>query len=114
MGYRFRKSIKLMPGVRINFSKAGIGGSVGFKGFRLTKRADGRVQRTLSIPGTGISYVDSHAAGGSFSHEEPATSTTPAPHKTAACPTCGHRYTIGKVNFCAQCGAQLVSETPQV
>jgi DNA-directed RNA polymerase subunit RPC12/RpoP len=112
MGFRFRKSIKIIPGVRLNLSKTGLGASVGFKGFRLTKRADGRVQRTTSIPGTGISYVESHAAGGSFDNDAQAPSATPTEHKTAACPNCGHRYTIGKVNFCAQCGAALRETAP--
>lgn len=57
MGLRFRKSKKLGP-FRINFSKSGIGYSVGGKGFRYTKTADGKRRKTYSIPGTGISYVD--------------------------------------------------------
>lgn len=56
MGFRMSKSIKLAPGVRMTFSKSGIGASAGVKGYRVTKRADGRVQRTASIPGTGISH----------------------------------------------------------
>ena len=56
MGLRFRKSVKAGP-VRINFSKSGVGYSVGGKGFRVTKRADGKTQTTASIPGTGISYT---------------------------------------------------------
>lgn len=56
MGFRFRKSVNLGP-LRLNFSKSGMGYSVGGKGFRLTKRADGREQATASIPGTGISYT---------------------------------------------------------
>ena len=56
MGFRFRKSVKAGP-VRINFSKSGVGHSVGGKGFRVTKRADGKTQTTASIPGTGVSYV---------------------------------------------------------
>lgn len=56
MGFRFRKSVKAGP-VRINFSKSGVGYSVGGKGFRVTKRADGKTQTTASIPGTGVSYV---------------------------------------------------------
>lgn len=56
MATRFRKSINLGP-LRINMSKSGIGYSIGTKGYRVTKRADGRVQRTVSIPGTGISHV---------------------------------------------------------
>ncbi|NHI48081.1 DUF4236 domain-containing protein [Clostridium botulinum] len=56
MGFRFRKSVKIGP-FRINFSKSGIGYSVGSKGYRVTKRADGRIQETYSVPGTGVSYV---------------------------------------------------------
>lgn len=56
MGLRYRKSIKIGP-ARINFSKSGVGYSVGTKGLRYTKTATGRDRITTSIPGTGISYV---------------------------------------------------------
>lgn len=57
MGLRFRKSINLGHGFRINLSKSGIGYSLGAPGFRFTKTASGRKRTTYSIPGTGISYV---------------------------------------------------------
>lgn len=57
MGFRFRKSINLGGGVRINLSKSGVGYSVGTKGLRVTKTADGKTRTTASIPGTGISHV---------------------------------------------------------
>lgn len=56
MGFRFRKSVNLGGGVRVNVSKSGIGYSVGAKGVRVTKSAKGEVYGTLSAPGTGISY----------------------------------------------------------
>ena len=56
MGLRVRKSFKV-GGVRVNLSKSGIGYSVGTKGYRITKTANGKTRRTASIPGTGISYV---------------------------------------------------------
>lgn len=56
MGFRFRKSVKL-GGLRINFSKSGIGYSYGGKGDRVTKMANDRIRTTLSVPSTGISYV---------------------------------------------------------
>ena len=56
MGFRFRKSINVGGGFRINFSKSGIGYSWGMKGFRITKTAKGAIRTTLSIPKTGISY----------------------------------------------------------
>ena len=55
MGFRFRKSVNI-GGARVNFSKSGIGASVGGKGFRYTKKADGSTRTTASVPGTGISY----------------------------------------------------------
>ena len=55
MGWQFRKSKKLGP-VRLNFSKSGIGYSIGNKLFRHTKTATGETYNTFKIPGTGISY----------------------------------------------------------
>lgn len=58
MGFRFRKSVSFFGGAfRVNFSKSGIGYSYGVKGARITHTATGRKRATLSIPGTGISYV---------------------------------------------------------
>ncbi len=57
MGIRYRKSINLGGGFRVNISKSGIGYSWGVKGARITKTARGTIRHTVSIPGTGISYV---------------------------------------------------------
>ena len=56
MGLRFRKSINLGP-LRINLSKSGVGFSVGVKGFRVGISAKGKKTATVSLPGTGLSYV---------------------------------------------------------
>ena len=56
MGFRLRKSVNFGP-VRVNLSKSGVGYSVGGKGFRHTKKANGGTRTTASIPGTGASYV---------------------------------------------------------
>lgn len=61
MGFRFRKSLNLGP-LRINFSKSGIGYSVGNKFARVTKKANGGVRTTATIPGTGISHVKEYGA----------------------------------------------------
>ena len=57
MGFRYRKSIRLGGGFRINISGSGIGYSWGVPGYRITKTANGKIRQTASIPGTGISYV---------------------------------------------------------
>lgn len=58
MGFRYRKSINLGGGFRVNISKSGVGYSCGTKGYRITKTSKGTIRKTVSIPGTGISYVD--------------------------------------------------------
>lgn len=58
MGWRYRKSINLGGGFKINISKSGIGYSWGFPGYRHTYSANGSQRKTYSIPGTGISYVE--------------------------------------------------------
>ncbi len=57
MTFRFRKSIQIIPGLRMNISPHGVGYSVGGSGFRVTRGANGRVTRTIGIPGTGMSDV---------------------------------------------------------
>ncbi len=57
MPIRFRRTLKVAPGVKLNFSKSGISTTVGPKGFHFTFGKRG-VRRTVSIPGTGVSEVD--------------------------------------------------------
>ena len=56
MGYfRFRKTISVLPGVKVNLSKTGLSTSVGGKGATLNV-GHGKKNVTLGIPGTGLSY----------------------------------------------------------
>ena len=57
MGLRFRKSISIIPGVKLNFGKSGTSVSTGVPGFRKTFHTSGRVTTSMGIPGTGLSYV---------------------------------------------------------
>ena len=56
MGFTYRKSKKVGP-FRFTVSKSGISTSVGGKGYRVTRKTNGRIQTTTSIPGTGIRYT---------------------------------------------------------
>ena len=56
MGLRIRKSIKVAPGVRLNFGKKGISASIGKRGAGITVGPTGTTAH-VGIPGTGISYV---------------------------------------------------------
>lgn len=60
MGIRYRKSFKLGP-LRINLSKSGVGYSVGNKFYRVTKKANGGMRTTATLPGTGISDVKDYS-----------------------------------------------------
>ncbi len=58
MGFRFHKSVSLLPGLRLNFSKSGPSVSVGQKG--LTWNIGGKRDRaTVGLPGSGLSYSTS-------------------------------------------------------
>ena len=63
MGLRFRKSITLCKGVRLNVGKTGVSISTGIPGFRKTIHSSGRVTTSVGIPGTGIYYVDTDHIG---------------------------------------------------
>ena len=58
MGLRYRKSISLIPGVRLNFGKTGMSICAGIPGFRTTYHTSGKRTTSVGIPGTGLYYVD--------------------------------------------------------
>lgn len=62
MAMKFRKSIKLAPGVRLNLGKSSAGLSIGGKGLRYSINTRGRKTTTVGIPGTGISYSSSSSS----------------------------------------------------
>lgn len=55
MSLRFRRSVRLFPGVRLNFSRGGISTTVGVRGASFTLSSRG-TYANLGIPGTGLSY----------------------------------------------------------
>lgn len=67
MGLRFRKSIKLAPGVKLNLNKKSTGITVGGKGAHYTINSNGKKTASVGIPGTGISYSTSTGGGTSKS-----------------------------------------------
>ncbi len=54
MPIRFRKSFKIFPGVKVNFSKGGVSLSVGKPGATLNISKRG-VRQTIGLPGSGVS-----------------------------------------------------------
>lgn len=72
MGMKFRKSIKLGGGTKLNLSKSGVGISAGVKGFRVSKNTSGRSRVTASLPGTGLSYTKEYGSSGSSGNSQSA------------------------------------------
>jgi hypothetical protein len=56
MGFRFRRSVKILPGIRLNFGKRGISTSIGVRGAHVTFGRTG-VRTTVGLPGSGLSYT---------------------------------------------------------
>ncbi|MBR1934087.1 MAG: DUF4236 domain-containing protein [Prevotella sp.] len=57
MGWRYRKRIKLLPGIHLNISKSGISTNIGIKGASVTFGSNGTYVNT-GIPGTGLYQRD--------------------------------------------------------
>ena len=58
MAIRFRKSVKLMPGVRVTLGKKGISGSLGVTGARMGVNSKGQVRATAGLVGSGLSKTE--------------------------------------------------------
>lgn len=84
MALRFRKSVRIAKGVRVNFSKSGASLSLGGKGHGVTFGGSG-THAHVGIPGTGLSYNTkiggkSHSSSRSrSSHSSSSRSSVPIP-----------------------------------
>ena len=131
MSFRFRKSIKILPGVRINLSKNGFSSvSIGRRGATVNIRRDGESRATIGIPGTGISWqtrLDGPATGAispdttvPFLTKDIFPSLTPGDRvridrpvsaHTTECPWCGRRMRR-LWETCPACGKDIVLTIP--
>src|SRR5258705_335428 len=56
--FRFRRSIRILPGVRINVGKRSASMSVGVRGAHVTFGGPQGTRTTVGLPGTGLSYTE--------------------------------------------------------
>lgn len=73
MSIRFRQSMKLLPGVRLNFSKQTMGLSFGVPGARYTVNSKGRRTFSTGIPGTGLYNLETLDSGARSSRSRSST-----------------------------------------
>lgn len=55
MAFRFRRTVKIFPGVRLNLGKRGVSVSAGMRGANVTLGRNG-LYGNMGVPGTGLSY----------------------------------------------------------
>ena len=63
MGLRFRRSVRIAPGIRLNLTKTGYGMTVGPRGYHYSVHSGGRRTRTIGLPGTGLYYQSTWSSG---------------------------------------------------
>jgi len=80
MSWRFRKTFKVLPGIKLNLTARGLSATLGSAPFSINVGPDG-VYRNISIPGTGI--WDRQRIDAPFGHEH----ITPGSHKPAPAAT---------------------------
>lgn len=54
--FRFRRSVKIAPGLKINFNKKSVSLTAGRRGAHVTKSFGGRSNYSVGVPGTGLWY----------------------------------------------------------
>ena len=59
MGFRFRRSMKILPGIRLTVGKSSVGISAGVPGARVSLNSRGRVTTSAGIPGSGLYWTES-------------------------------------------------------
>lgn len=102
MGLRFRRSIKIAPGIRMNIGKRGVS-SIGVGNVNFGSRG---VYQSFSIPGTGISYR-SKVVG---RPQRKSTSPKPQKAKTTEVPVTLKLQDDGSVAFTDKRGKPLSDE----
>jgi hypothetical protein len=60
---RFRKQIKLAPGLKLNINKKSAGVTLGGRGARMTFNTKGQRTTSVGVPGTGLWYRDTKTVG---------------------------------------------------
>jgi tetratricopeptide (TPR) repeat protein len=63
MSVRFRRRLKIAPGLTLNFNKNSVGLSLGVRGAHYTMNSNGRRTISAGIPGTGLSSVETLSGG---------------------------------------------------
>ena len=97
--FRFRRTVKIAPGIRLNVNKKSVGLSAGA---RISKNTDGQGTRSIGIPGTGLYWRDQNG---------PRSSATGQASQLAAIPGSGDVTQTQMLDTFVN-GAELLAEFP--
>lgn len=97
--FRFRRSIKIAPGIKINLNKKSTSLTIGRRGIHTTINGSG-VRNTIGLPGSGLSYT-------SYQKFNDNSINSGIPY-TRVCPNCGHNMRKAWAN-CPKCSFNLLS-----
>ena len=115
VGFRFRKQIKILPGLKLNLSKNGLSSvSIGKAGATLNIGQKG-AKLTTGIPGTGMSYSQKLTGGNTQGGYEPQYYEQPPQQETFyfTCPSC-FKSLEWRFNYCIHCGADVTAEKQRI
>ena len=78
MGLRFRKSVKVAPGVKVNLNKKSTSVTFGGKGMHHTVSSTGKKSTSVGLPGSGVYYTSS--SGGTSSESDRSSKISDSSH----------------------------------
>lgn len=87
MGLRYRKSVKIAPGVKINFNKKSASVTVGSGRVHHTVNTNGRKTTSVNLPVKGLSYTGGETSRHSASKSRNKVSVTPGTASATNCNT---------------------------
>ena len=119
MGWRFRKSFKIAPGVKLNLNKKSTSVTFGGKGFHYTVNSNGKKTKTAGIPGSGLYYTET--TGGGKQNNSPSPPRPPIQNNSANSPNNdGHKkrgclfYLLALFAVCFAIGLYALSWIPAI
>lgn len=72
---RFRRSIKILPGVRANISKSGVSYTIGGRGASVNVKPGRATRTTVGVPGSGLSWTSTREQKSLHPRPEPASTS---------------------------------------
>ncbi len=90
MSLRYRRSVKLGKGLKLNLTKTGVGLTVGGKGAHYSVHSSGRRTTSVGIPGTGLYYQNRTGGSSRKSVDTPHNVGQPQPGAVPMQATSGH------------------------